>query len=861
MANNFYPAGSSTANESPDLVVGPTFLTSPTLTTTPLNGRGIQYELGEDCNIRVVAVTQGDVAPTSTQVLAGQNSASAAAISSTTLTAYVATGGLDSIEITGLVQGTTYDFYIAAVNAATGETLAPVMTGAVADVTAPVITVQPALVSKTSSTITFNFTAGEGGTYRAMAAAAGAAVPTAANIMSGSWPGGSVVDSTNITAYSANVVTEITMSGMALLTTYDMYVAVEDSSGNQTLSTLFTESTSDATPQFTGTIPNQTANKDVAFNVDLSTFWTGETGFTFTGGPFPGGLSLNTTTGVISGTPTTVEVSNSITVSASNAAGSTAGNAFDITVTSVPPTFTAGPAVNTITTTSANGTFTSSKDGNYRIVLIPSADSAPTVDEVLAGTGSGAIAAVFDSGLLAMTAAVGESVAMNTGLTANTSYKFYVALTDADANKVLSSATNFTTSALPDTTAPAFTQTPVASLQSINSGRITFTTDEGGHYRIVLVAAGAASPSATEVLAGQASGGGSPLFSSGLNVLSTSVQVNYDFTGITSNTAFDSYTAIEDALNNSAVSAAVPLTTTAVTDTTAPDFTVAVNVSSTTSSAINASFTPDEAGTYRAVVVPTASPAPTSTEILAGTGSGGAVPSTSISLTGMDAGTSYPLNLAGLTASTSYNIYVALADASGNERSSGAVPATTQSLGASPPVFSGTIADQVSPNGSVISLNVGSLWSNSPTSYVLTSGTLPTGLTLNTTTGVISGTTTTVQSLTGLIITATNAGGSAVSNSFDWSVTSPTGGAKFTGLLKNWSTSAAYADGIGIKISVSETFGGSAINPTVGVFNTDATGNYSVTISEATAGVRYYVLKESADGTITSLQQQVAEVI
>lgn len=56
------------------------------------------------------------------------------------------------------------------------------------------------------------------------------------------------------------------------------------------------------------------------------------------------------------------------------------------------------------------------------------------------------------------------------------------------------------------------------------------------------------------------------------------------------------------------------------------------------------------------------------------------------------------------------------------------------------------------------------------TSYAVTTGTLPIGLTLNGSTGVLSGTSTLVADTIGLVITATNAYGSAESAPFDISV-------------------------------------------------------------------------------------------
>lgn len=85
------------------------------------------------------------------------------------------------------------------------------------------------------------------------------------------------------------------------------------------------------------------------------------------------------------------------------------------------------------------------------------------------------------------------------------------------------------------------------------------------------------------------------------------------------------------------------------------------------------------------------------------------------------------------------------------------------------PVFSGTIADQTSNLNSIVNLDLSSFWSNSPTSFSVTSGSLPTGLALSNA-GVITGTASATQSLTGIIITASNTTGSDVSNAFAWAV-------------------------------------------------------------------------------------------
>ena len=57
--------------------------------------------------------------------------------------------------------------------------------------------------------------------------------------------------------------------------------------------------------------------------------------------------------------------------------------------------------------------------------------------------------------------------------------------------------------------------------------------------------------------------------------------------------------------------------------------------------------------------------------------------------------------------------------------------------------------------------------------YSVQSGTLPTGITLNTSTGVLSGTATATASATPIVIRATNAGGFADTNTFTIAVVEP----------------------------------------------------------------------------------------
>lgn len=108
---------------------------------------------------------------------------------------------------------------------------------------------------------------------------------------------------------------------------------------------------------FSGPIDNQAGTEGVAFSLDTSTYFSGsETPFSYSvqAGTLPAGLSLNGSTGVLSGTPTTAGVSSGIVVRATDAMLNTAdSNTFSITIDAVvvvtPPSFI-GPNVDSITT-------------------------------------------------------------------------------------------------------------------------------------------------------------------------------------------------------------------------------------------------------------------------------------------------------------------------------------------------------------------------------------------------------------------------------------------------------------------------------------------------------------------------------
>lgn len=85
-------------------------------------------------------------------------------------------------------------------------------------------------------------------------------------------------------------------------------------------------------PVFAGTIPDQELTVDVLMTpLDASAYFTGASSYSIAG-TLPTGLSLDTGTGILSGTPTDVGTFASITITGTNGDGSDVSNSFTIFV-------------------------------------------------------------------------------------------------------------------------------------------------------------------------------------------------------------------------------------------------------------------------------------------------------------------------------------------------------------------------------------------------------------------------------------------------------------------------------------------------------------------------------------------------
>ena len=140
---------------------------------------------------------------------------------------------------------------------------------------------------------------------------------------------GAIVQADTVTFNSATSIS----AAFTIATDGTYFLRIENPDGNavRSSSALLTVSDAPAWTTAAGSLGSNAAGSSVSYTVAA----TGATSFSKTSGTFPGGVSLNTSTGVISGTESgaTAETTYSFTIRATDAEGQTADRAFSITIT------------------------------------------------------------------------------------------------------------------------------------------------------------------------------------------------------------------------------------------------------------------------------------------------------------------------------------------------------------------------------------------------------------------------------------------------------------------------------------------------------------------------------------------------
>ena len=240
---------------------------------------------------------------------------------------------------------------------------------------------------------------------------------------------------------------------------------------------------------------------------------------------------------------------------------------------------------------------------------------------------------------------------------------------DSEGNTASTTQSNNTAS-LNDITAPSFvTDYPTTSNVAGTSFNLKLKINEGGKGYYVVLADNATAPTAAEVKAGTGSSAARAV-KSGNSSLTADTEVSIGVTDLSSETAYDIYVVAEDDENTPNVQSPVSKLEITTTDITAPSFaTDYPTTSNVAGTSFDLKLMINGGGKGYCVVLTDESTAPTSAEIKAGTGSGGAtaIKSGSVDLT---ADTEANISITELASETAYDVYVVAEDASSNIQTS-----------------------------------------------------------------------------------------------------------------------------------------------------------------------------------------------
>ncbi|MDN4165376.1 lamin tail domain-containing protein [Cytophagales bacterium LB-30] len=509
-------------------VTAPTFSVAPVASNITFESADITGQIDETGTVYYVLVADGAAAPSVAQVLVGNNADDAAALLAGNTA--IAANTTFSFALSGLSTETAYDVYVAAAddetvpNTQATATLVEFTTEA-----APITVSEDFNDCNAVSWIANSVIGDQVWTCEATLGVSG----TGAYRMNGF--SGSALDNEDwlispqvnvLAAASLAFAIETDFTGPAL----QVFVSTDYiGTGNPNDATW-----TDLAPTMPASTSSDTDYETV--NVDLAAY-EGETvylAFKYTSNPTDGAARYTLDNIVINN----------------------AQNAADLTA----PVFSSTPAISNINSTGADLTVNINEAGTVYYVVVADGASAPSAEQVKAGTDAADAAATL-AGNNAVEATTDFVFAL-TGLSNGTAYDVYVVAQDDETSPNLQSTATlveFATDAV-DNVAPVFSANyPSVSGITTAAATLAVSLDEIGTAYYVVVADGAAAPSVAQIQSGTDAADASALAAGSINVSAADTEFTAAISGLSELTAYDLYVVAEDNEANANVQATATL--------------------------------------------------------------------------------------------------------------------------------------------------------------------------------------------------------------------------------------------------------------------------------------------------------------